>query len=52
VAWADAKNEFRSISYHVEHEGRLCSIIGVTPADAFDRFRPVFDEIIASVRRD
>lgn len=51
-AWAVKHKKYRTINYHVEHRDRLYSFIGVTEADAFDRFRPIFDQVIATVRLD
>ena len=51
-AWAVKGKRYSTINYHLEHDGKLYAFIGVTQADAFKRFRPVFDQIIASACLD
>jgi hypothetical protein len=41
---------YRAISFHVEHNRKLLAFIGVTEADAFERFEPVFRGIVETVR--
>ena len=49
-AWSVAKKKFRLVTYWVDHEDKLYVFSGVTQDEAFGRFRPVFDQIVASVR--
>lgn len=48
--WSVADKRFCLVVYSVEHRQKLFVFSGVTPADAFERFLPVFNEIVASVR--
>lgn len=50
--WAVGPTAFRSVAYHVLHDGKLFALIGVTQADASERFRPVFRAIAMDMRFD
>jgi hypothetical protein len=48
--WSVKNKGFRVATYSVEHRHKLFVFSGVTPAEAFERFLPVFHEVVASVR--
>lgn len=49
-AWAGGPVKSRSINYYVENGGRLFAFVGVADTGSFDQYRPVFDDIVATVR--
>lgn len=51
-AWMVTSKKFRTVNYYVEHRDRLYAFVGVVEAGGYDRFRPTFDRIVASVRFD
>lgn len=48
--WSVSGKKFAVVNYWVEHRSRLFVFSSVTVGDALDRFLPVFNEIVSSVR--
>jgi len=48
--WAVANRHYASVNYYLVRGNRLFAFIGVCDAERLDQVRPLFDQIISSVR--